>query len=103
MPISLGNGCGSVLHSIAVKVWIISAKPRVESTYRCWSSAFSTGRTATISVTTPTTAHAAIAAIKPGMIGRPTRWTNSAPNTPPSMPSWPAVKLMTREAANMML
>ena len=32
MPNTRGNGCGSVLHSIAVTCWIISASARVEST-----------------------------------------------------------------------
>ena len=34
---------------------------------------------------------------------RPIRRMNSAPNTPPSMPTLPAVKLITREAENIVL
>ena len=32
MSNSRGNGCGSVLHSMAVNCWTISAKASVEST-----------------------------------------------------------------------
>ncbi len=41
--------------------------------------------------------------MKPTTTGRPSRSMNSAPNTPPNMPSAPAVKLNTREAVNMTL
>ena len=47
-PTRRGKGCGSVLHRIAAVCWTISASARVDSTYRCWSRLFSTGRTATI-------------------------------------------------------
>ncbi len=41
--------------------------------------------------------------MKPTMTGMPKRSMNRAPNTPPSMPTAPAVKLNTREAENMTL
>ena len=56
-----------------------------------------------ISVTTPMAAQPASASTKPTGIGKPSLLMNSAPSTPPSMPNCPAVKLITREAANMML
>ena len=102
-PSSRGNGCGSVLHSIAASCWIISAAANVESTYRCCSSFASTGRTATTSVTTPTAAHATRVSTSPSQIGRPSFRMNIAPNTPPSMPSCPVVKLITRLAENITL
>ena len=37
------------------------------------------------------------------MIGRPSFSMNIEPNTPPSMASCPAVKLITREVENMVL
>jgi len=37
------------------------------------------------------------------MIGIPSFSVNIEPNTPPSMASWPAVKLITREVENMVL
>ena len=107
MPLPIGskrgNGCGSVLHSMAVSCWIISAKASVDSTYRCWSKLFRTGRTVTTSVMMPISAPAASVARKPTNTGRPNRLMNNAPNTPPSMPTIPAVKLNTREAENMTL
>ena len=35
--------------------------------------------------------------------GSPRRSANSEPNTPPTMPSWPAVKLITRDVMNIVL
>src|SRR5262249_3877512 len=66
----------------------------------CWSRLLSTGRTATISVTIPITAPPASTSRNPIATGRPMRAMNSEPNTPPSIPSVPAVKLKTREAEN---
>ena len=51
----------------------------------------------------PSTAPAASVARKPTITGMPILSMNNAPNTPPSMPTVPAVKLNTREAANMTL
>ena len=62
-----------------------------------------TGRTATISVSTPMPAQASKVSGNPTTIGRCSRKMNQAPNTPPSMPTCPAVKLITREAENMTL
>jgi hypothetical protein len=52
---------------------------------------------------TPITAPAASVATKPTMTGMPSLSMNSAPKTPPSMPTVPAVKLNTRDAVNMTL
>ena len=59
---------------------------------------FSTGRTVTISVTRPSTAPHASTSTKPSTGFMPIRWMKSAPSTPPSIPSMPAVKLNTRDA-----
>lgn len=40
---------------------------------------------------------------KPTTMGMPSFSVNIEPNTPPSMASWPAVKLITREVENMVL
>ena len=48
-------------------------------------------------------AHTAKVRGNPTPIGICSRRMNQAPNTPPSMPTCPAVKLMTREAENMTL
>ena len=37
------------------------------------------------------------------MMGMPSFSVNIEPNTPPSIASWPAVKLITREVENMVL
>jgi len=63
----------------------------------------STGRTATTSVTMPSTAPPANASRKPTATGMPIRAINSEPSTPPTIPSVPAVKLNTREAENITL
>ena len=51
----------------------------------------------------PIAAPAASVARKPTKTGMPILLMNNAPNTPPSMPTIPAVKLNTREAENMTL
>ena len=37
------------------------------------------------------------------MMGMPSLSVNIEPNTPPSIASWPAVKLITRDVENMVL
>ena len=65
---------------------------------------FSTGRTVRISVTRPSTApqrqheHE-----RPARRSCPSLLMKSAPSTPPSIPSMPAVKLNTRDAENITL
>jgi hypothetical protein len=63
----------------------------------------STGRTATNSVTIPIMAQQSSVSTKPMAIGRPSFSVNIEPNTPPSIASWPAVKLITREVENIVL
>jgi hypothetical protein len=64
---------------------------------------FSTGRTVRISVTSPRTAPQASTSTKPSTAFMPILWMKSAPSTPPSIPSMPAVKLNTRDAENITL
>ncbi len=63
----------------------------------------STGRTATNSVMIPMIAHAISVRTKPASSGIPNFSVNIEPNTPPSMASCPAVKLITREVENIVL
>ncbi len=52
---------------------------------------------------TPMMAHPSSVRTNPAMIGMPIFSVNIEPKTPPSMASWPAVKLITREVENMVL
>ena len=65
--------------------------------------ALSTGRTATSSVTTPSSAPPASARRNPTQIGIPMRRMKSEPRMPPTIPRVPAVKLNTLEALNITL
>ncbi len=54
-------------------------------------------------MTTPSTAPQASTRTSPTITGRPNLAMKSAPSTPPSIPSMPAVKLNTRDAENITL
>ena len=64
---------------------------------------FSTGRTVRISVTRPSTAPQPSTSTNPRTAFMPSLLMKSAPSTPPSIPSMPAVKLNTRDAENITL
>ena len=64
---------------------------------------FSTGRTVTISVMTPSAAPHARTSTNARTAFMPILLMKSAPSTPPSIPSMPAVKLNTRDAENITL
>ena len=55
------------------------------------------------SVMIPMMAQQTSVSAKPTIAGRPIFSVNIEPNTPPSIASWPAVKLITREVENIVL
>ncbi len=91
-------------HSIAVTCWIISAKASVEQHVEMLLDALQhrphgqdLGDEAEHGAAAPAPART------PARRSCPILWMKSAPSTPPSIPSMPAVKLNTRDAENITL